>query len=113
MSLEYILDHPQKLYPIILVLVILLVILYMKKIGEKKAEMAGPGYLGSTLHQSSMAETIEDVTRKVLLAYPSLDDSEHARMIRDELRLRGFKTVDMYEGTIYATITRLKGGAAG
>jgi hypothetical protein len=32
-------------------------------------------------------------------------------MVRDELRLRGLKNVDMYEATIFATISRLKGGA--
>jgi hypothetical protein len=59
-----------------------------------------------------MAEAIEDVSRRILTTYPTLDDAEQARMVRDDLRLRGLKNVDMYEGAIFATITRLKGGAA-
>jgi hypothetical protein len=108
-----VLDHPQKLYPIIFILFILLVILYMKRIGERNPHAGMPSpYLGTSLHMQSMAETIEDVALKILRTYPTLDDSEQARMVRDHLKLQGLKNVDMYEGTIFATITRLKGGAA-
>ncbi len=104
-------EHPEKLYPIIGLLVFLLIVLYMQKIGERK-QGAGPGgYLGTTEHMTSMAETIEDVARRTIAAHPMLDDSEQVRMVRDELRLRGLKNVDMYEGTIFATVSRLKGGA--
>ncbi|HEY2366479.1 MAG TPA: hypothetical protein VGH87_08840, partial [Polyangiaceae bacterium] len=73
---------------------------------------AGPsGYLGTQLHVASMSETIEDVARKVIIANPTLDDKDQVRMVRDELLLRGFKSVDMYESAIYATVSRLKGGA--
>ena len=107
------LNHPERLYPIIGVLFILLVILYLQKIGERKnTTPAGSIYLGSAAHSASMAETIEDLARRTITTYPTLDDAEHARMVRDELRLRGLKNVDMYEATIFATISRLKGGAA-
>lgn len=107
------LNHPERLYPIIGILFILLIILYMQKIGERKSSTpAGSIYLGSAAHSASMAETIEDLARRIIIAYPTLDDGEHARMVRDELRLKGIKNVDMYEGTIFATISRLKGGAA-
>ena len=107
------LNHPERLYPIIGVLFILLVVLYLQKIGERKSQTpAGSLYLGSKPHVASMAETIEDLARRIIVTYPTLDDSEHARMVRDELRLRGLKNIDLYEGTIFATISRLKGGAA-
>ena len=105
-------DHPEKLYPIILGLFFLLIVLYLQKIGERK-EGAGPGsYLGTQLHVASMSETIEDVARKVIIANPGAEDREQVRMVRDELRLRGFTNVDLYESAIYATVSRLKGGAA-
>lgn len=108
------LNHPERLYPIIGALFILLVVLWMQKIGERKSSTpAGSLYLGSSAHVASMAETIEDLARRIIIAYPTLDDSEHARMVRDELRLKGMKNIDMYEATIFATISRLKGGAAG
>ncbi len=109
--LQTALDHPERLYPIIGILFFILIVLYLQKIGERK-EGAGPGgYLGTQLHVASMAETIEDVARKVIIGNPTLDDAVQARMVRDELMLRGFKNVDMYESAIFATITRLKGGA--
>jgi hypothetical protein len=108
--LQTALDHPERLYPIIGILFFLLIVLYLQKIGERK-QGAGTTYLGTQLHMSSMSETIEDVARKVIIGHPTLDDKEQARMVRDELRLRGFKNVDMYESAIYATISRLKGGA--
>jgi hypothetical protein len=108
---ETAMDHPEKLYPIIGILVFLLIVLYMQKIGEKK-QGAGTTYLGTQLHVASMSETIEDVARKVIIANPSFEDREHARMVRDELLLRKFKNVDMYESAIYATVSRLKGGAS-
>jgi len=58
-----------------------------------------------------MSETIEDVARKIIIANPERDDKEQVRMVRDELLLRGFKNVDLYESAIYATVSRLKGGA--
>lgn len=103
-------DHPEKLYPIIMILVFLLIVLYLQKIGEQK-KGAGGTYLGTQLHVASMSETIEDVARKVIIGNPSLDDTVQVRMVRDELRLRGFKNVDLYESAIYATVSRLKGGA--
>ena len=105
-------DHPEKLYPIIGVLFFILIVLYMQKIGERK-QGAGPGsYLGTQLHVASMSETIEDVARKVIIAHPDREDKDQVRMVRDELLLRGFKNVDLYESAIYATVSRLKGGAA-
>lgn len=105
-------NHPEKLYPIIGLLVFLLIVLYMQKIGERK-QGAGPGgYLGSAMHMTSMAEAIEDVARRVITSHPTLDDNEQARLVRDELRLRGMTNVDMYEASIFATVSRLKGGAA-
>lgn len=105
-------NHPEKLYPIIGFLVFLLVVLYMQKIGQRK-QGAGPGgYLGTTEHATSMVETIEDLARRIITTHPTLDDSEQVRMVRDELRLRGIKNVDLYEGTIFATVSRLKGGGA-
>jgi hypothetical protein len=105
-------DHPEKLYPIIMGLFFLLIVLYLQKIGERK-EGAGPSaYLGTQLHVASMSETIEDVARKIIIAHPDREDTEQVRMVRDELLLRGFKNVDMYESAIYATVSRLKGGAA-
>ncbi len=109
--LQTAIDHPERLYPIIGILFFLLIVLYLQKIGERK-QGAGTTYLGTQLHMSSMSETIEDVTRKVIIANPMLDDREQARMVRDELRLRGFKNVDLYESAIWATISRLKGVAA-
>jgi hypothetical protein len=106
-------DHPEKLYPIILILVFILIVLYLQKIGEKKQSAGTGGYLGTQLHIASMSETIEDVARKVIIANPSLDDPQQVRMVRDELMLRGFKNVDMYESAIFATVSRLKGGARG
>jgi hypothetical protein len=105
------LDHPERLYPVILILGFLLIVLYLRKLGERKSDGMPSAYLGTSLHSASMAETIEDVARHTLQTYPTLDDAEQARMVRDELRLRGLKNVDMYEGSIFATITRLKGGA--
>jgi len=105
-------NHPEKLYPIIGLLFFLLIVLYLQKIGERK-QGAGPGgYLGSSTHVASMAETIEDVARRVITTHPTLDDRDQVRMVRDELRLRGLTNVDMYEATIFATVSRLKGGAA-
>jgi hypothetical protein len=104
-------DHPEKLYPIILGLFFLLIVLYLQKIGEQKKGAGPSGYLGTQLHVASMSETIEDVARKVIIANPTLDDKDQVRMVRDELLLRGFKSVDMYESAIYATVSRLKGGA--
>ncbi len=105
-------NHPEKLYPIIGALFFLLIVLYLQKLGERK-QGAGPGgYLGTSTHVTSMVETIEDVARRVITTHPTLEDKEQARMVRDELRLRGLKNVDMYEGTIFATVSRLKGGGA-
>jgi len=103
-------DHPEKLYPIILVLVFILIVLYLQKIGERKQSTGGT-YLGTQLHVASMSETIEDVARKVIIAHPAHEDKDQVRMVRDELLLRGFKNVDLYESAIYATVSRLKGGA--
>lgn len=104
-------NHPEKLYPIIGILFFLLIVLYLQKLGERKGGFErGATYLGSTTHMASMAETIEDLARRTIIANPTLDDSAQARMVRDELLLRGFKNVDMYEGTIFATVSRLKGG---
>jgi hypothetical protein len=111
-SVQQTLDHPERLYPIILILVFLLIVLYLRKLGERKGDLGPSAYLGTSLHAASMAEAIEDVSRRILTTYPTLDDAEQARMVRDDLRLRGLKNVDMYEGAIFATITRLKGGAA-
>lgn len=104
-------DHPEKLYPIILVLFFILIVLYLQKIGERKQGAGTGGYLGTQLHIASMSETIEDVARKVIIAHPDREDKDQVRMVRDELLLRGFKNVDMYESAIYATVSRLKGGA--
>ena len=105
------LDHPQKLYPIIFILFILLIVLYLKKLGEHKHDITVRSeYLGTGAHSRSMDETIEDLARRTIETYPMLDDSEHARMVRDELRLRGLTNVDMYEGVIFNTVVRLKGG---
>jgi hypothetical protein len=109
---QQVLDHPERLYPIILILVFLLIVLYLRKLGERRVDTGPSPYLGTSLHSASMAEAIEDVARRILETYPTLDDAEQARMVRDELRLRGLKNVDMYEGAIFATIIRLKGGAA-
>jgi len=106
-----ILDHPEKLYPIIGLLFFLLIVLYLQKIGERKPRTEST-YLGTQLHVSTMSETIEDVSRKVIIAHPMLDDAEQARMVSDELRLKGFANIKLYESAIYATISRLKGGAA-
>jgi hypothetical protein len=107
------LNHPERLYPIIGILFFLLIVLYLQKIGERKGGFqSGSAYLGTTTHMTSMAETIEDLARRIILTHPTLDDGEQARMVRDELRLRGLKNVDLYEGSIFATIVRLKGGAA-
>jgi hypothetical protein len=105
------LDHPQKLYPIIGILFVLLIVLYLQKLGEQRpaASLQSP-YLGTSIHAASMAETIEDLARRIIQTHPMLDDAEQARMVRDQLRLHGLKNVDMYEGAIFATITRLKGG---
>ena len=109
--LQTAIDHPEKLYPIIGILFFLLIVLYLQKLGERKGGFhRGTTYLGSTTHMASMAEMIEDLARRTILANPTLEDAEQARMVRDELRLRGFKNVDMYEGTIFATVSRLKGG---
>ena len=91
----------------------LLIVLYLQKLGEQRpaASLQSP-YLGTSVHAASMAETIEDLARRIIQSYPTLDDAEQARMVRDQLRIHGLKNVDMYEGTIFATITRLKGGAA-
>jgi hypothetical protein len=105
-------NHPQKLYPIIFILFILLIVLYLQKLGKRQNDIGPSAYLGTSLHSQSMAETIEDVSMEILQTYPMLDDVEQARMVRDQLKLQGMKNVDMYEGTIFATITRLKGGAA-
>jgi hypothetical protein len=102
------LDHPEKFFPIILLLVFIWIVLYMRKLGERKME-SGTSYLGSASHLKSMGETIEDVARRVIGKYPTLDDGEQARMVRDELRLMGILKVDMYEATIFTTIARLKG----
>jgi len=107
--LQQTLDHPQRLYPIIGILFVLLVILYMRKLGERRLDTGPSPYLGTQLHQASMAEAIEDVTRRVIQTYPTLEDREQVRMVRDELLLRGLKNVDMYEGAIFATLSRLKG----
>src|SRR5579863_4433957 len=102
-------NHPQKLWMIIFILFVLIIVLYMQGIGKKKGLDMGPSaYLGTTLHSQSMAEAIEDVAIKILTQYPTLDDSEQARMVRDQLKIAGMKNVDMYEATIFATITRLK-----
>ena len=103
-------DHPEKLYPIIGILVFLLIVLYMRNLGARKVG-AGTTYLGSAVHQTSMADIIEDVSRRIVTAYPTLDDAEQVRMVRDELKLRGMAKVDLYEATIYLTIGRLKGGS--
>jgi len=110
--LQEALDHPQKLYPIIFMLFILLVVLYMKNLGKQRHISIAPGYLGTQLHSQSMAEAIEDAALKIVQSYPTLGDHEQARMVRDKLKMQGLKNVDMYEGTIFATITRLKGGAS-
>ncbi len=110
--LQTALDHPERLYPIIGILFFILIVLYLQKIGERKQDAGPGGYLGTQLHVASMSETIEDVARKVIVANPTLDDGEQARMVRDQLLLKGFKSVDMYESAIFATISRLKGGAA-
>ncbi len=104
------LDHPEKLVPIILILFLLLIVLYMRKIGERKMD-TGKSYLGSAHHLTSMSETIEDLSRRIIAKYPQLDDRDHVRMIRDELRLLGIVQIDMYEGTIFTTVARLKGRA--
>jgi hypothetical protein len=108
--LQTAIDHPERLYPIIGILFFILIVLYLQKIGERK-QGAGTTYLGTQLHVATMSETIEDVARRVIVANPSLDDNQQARMVRDELMLKGFKNVDLYESAIYATISRLKGGA--
>ncbi len=104
------LDHPEKLFPIIGLLFIILILLYMRKLGERKME-TGTSYLGSAHHLTSMSEQIEDLARRVITKYPQLDDAEHARMIRDEMRLLGIMKIDRYEGTIFTTVARLKGRA--
>ncbi len=105
------LDHPEKLFPIILILFLILVVMTMRKMGERKME-TGSSYLGSAHHLTSMTETIEECARRIVAKYPQLDDREHARMVRDEMRLLGIVKVDMYEATIFTTIARIKGGAA-
>lgn len=110
--LQEALDHPERLYPIIGILFFILIVLYLQKIGERKAGAGPSAYLGTSSHMNSMAETIEDLARRTIISYPTLDDAEQARMVRDELRLRGLTNVDLYEATIFATIARLKGGAA-
>jgi hypothetical protein len=104
------LDHPEKLFPIIFILFIILIVTYMRKMGERKMD-TGTSYLGSAHHLTSMTESIEESARRVIAKYPQLDDKEHARMVRDELRLLGIVKVDMYEATIFTTIARIKSGA--
>ena len=106
------LEHPEKLYPIIFFLVVLLIVLYLKKLGEHKHDITvRSAYLGTGAHSKTMDETIEDLARRTIETYPTLDDAQHARMIRDELRLKGLTNIDMYEGVIFNTVIRLKGGA--
>ena len=104
------LDHPEKLIPIILLLFFILIVLYMRKLGERKME-TGTSYIGSAHHLTSMTETIEELARRVITKYPDLDDQEHVRMVRDEMRLLGHVKIDMYEASIYTTIARLKANA--
>ena len=104
------LEHPEKLYPIIGILFVLLIVIYLQKLGEHKRDITAKSmYLGTSIHSENMSVTIEDLTRKIILTYPTLDDAEQCRMVRDQLRLNGLKNVDMYEGVIYATLGRLKG----
>ena len=111
--LQTALEHPQKLYPIIFGLFVLLIVLYLQKLGERKQNdiHTRSEYLGTGLHQATMSETIEDVAKAVITEFPTFDDAQQARMVRDKLKLQGLKNVDLYEAAIYATITRLKGGA--
>ncbi len=108
-SVEGLFDHPEKYYPIIFFLVVLLLILYARKAMQPKMD-TGKSYLGTAAHQSTMSDIIEATARRLIDQFPTVDDAALVQMVRDDLRIRKIAQVDLYESTIQATVTRLRGG---
>lgn len=101
------LEHPKQLLIILLVLVLIAMALWFGRYTEKQA--APQGYIGSQVHQVTMEATLETVVLRMLERFPQADDARIAQLVRDELAVNKMMNVDLYEGTIFTTIARVRG----
>lgn len=96
-----------KFFAVMLILCLLLAGHYYTARYTKKIHM-GTAYVGSVQHEFTMTATIESIARRRLLEFPAIDDRTLAGLISDELLQQRVPNVDMYEGTIYAIVRRLR-----
>lgn len=102
------LEHPKQLVIILLLLVLIGMALWFGRYTQKQAPP--PGYVGSDAHQVTMEATIETVVMRMLERFPQADDAKIAQLVRDELGAHKLKNVELYEGTIFTMIARMRGG---
>ena len=102
------LEHPKPLVVILLLLILIAFALWFGRYTEDRSQPKG--YIGSEVHQVSMEATIETVVLRMLERFPQADNARIAQLVRDELVMHKMKNVELYEGTIFTIVARLRGG---
>jgi len=109
--MEEMLANPKQLVMILLLLVLIAMALWFGRYTQK--QNIPTYYIGSQVHQVSMEATIETIVARMLERFPQADDARIAQLVRDELASGKLKNVELYEGTIFTMIARMRGGAGG
>jgi hypothetical protein len=105
------LEHPKPLVVVLLLLVLIALALWFGRYTDKQDQPTG--YIGSQVHRVSMEATIETIVVRMLERFPQADDGRIAQLVRDELATHKMKNVELYEGTIFTIIARMRGGGGG